>query len=273
MTRSLRGFEAVFGQAEGALEASVPCALLPFTYFLQVQDDDCLRLQITDFHSNTWQTVRTSEQLEDLRDEVGIGGTWSDFLNYMRDAFLSNNVKLLLGGPASSVGGHGATSAKVITQKEKGTPRVSMSLEKLASPFVEDTIGNIAFELFKAFKHQSSELAAEKIRTSQLSQLLAAEQEKLQKLQQQIDASSFTGKKRGRGSSQLQHTSLLAGTSTASQYGINSIDPVASAQTSAVPGDSKGKTTSKATVSHKAHIAHARRSKQRGTRLADVDEE
>ena len=72
--KSLEGFEPVFGEAEGALEEeSIPCALLPFVFYLHstISASDrsrirLLRLQVTDFHSNTWQTIQTSDLLEDL---------------------------------------------------------------------------------------------------------------------------------------------------------------------------------------------------------------
>lgn len=44
------------------------------------------------------------------RDEVGIGGSWSEFLVYLRAALVSDNVKLVFSGPASAVDGHGASS-------------------------------------------------------------------------------------------------------------------------------------------------------------------
>lgn len=39
------------------------------------------------------------------RDAVGIGGPWEEFVSYVRAAFASENVKLLLGAPASALGG------------------------------------------------------------------------------------------------------------------------------------------------------------------------
>lgn len=262
MTRSLEEFDSVYGKAEGILEESVPCALLPFIFYLHTRDGKCLRLQITDFHSNTWQTVKTIEQLEDLRDQIGIGGSWDDFLQYIREAFVSENVKLVLGGPASSIGGRGATSARVIAQKCKGMPRVSISLEKLSGPSDEDAMGNISVELLKAFKHQSDVLATEQKSASQLIKSLALEKENSQRLQQQVDAINFTGRKKTRnGASQF---SLNDPGESFSQF--TGKDPA--------PEDSKSKKTSKpAPLRTKVHMAHARRAKQRGSRLADVDED
>ena len=73
-SQSLEGFEPVFGAAEGALEEeSIPCALLPFVFYLHSTISACdrrrnrlLRLQVTDFHSNTWQIIQTTDLLDDL---------------------------------------------------------------------------------------------------------------------------------------------------------------------------------------------------------------
>ncbi|KAH9327673.1 hypothetical protein KI387_007851, partial [Taxus chinensis] len=109
------------------------------------------------------------------RDEVGIGGSWQDFLSYLGTAFLSDNVRLILGGPASSDGGYGATSAKVTAQKSKGMPRVSIYLEKLADPSASDAMGNISVEIFRAFKQKSDALVAVEGCLSQMSATVASE--------------------------------------------------------------------------------------------------
>ena len=46
----------------------------------------------------------------------------------------------------------GATSAKVIAQKSKGMPRISLSLEKLEGTSADDVMGLISVDLLKAFK-------------------------------------------------------------------------------------------------------------------------
>lgn len=158
MSANLEGFHPVFGEAKAELETAAPHALLPMIFFIHALNDGSLRLQITDFHANTWQAFKTLDQLEELRDEVGIGGSWHDFLSYLEAAFSSDNVRVVLGGPASSIGGYGATSAKIIAQKSKGMPRISMSLEKLADPLTSDAMGSISVELFKAFKQKSDVL-------------------------------------------------------------------------------------------------------------------
>lgn len=38
------------------------------------------------------------------KDDVGVGGSWLDFLNYLVSSVSSSNVKLVLEGPANSDG-------------------------------------------------------------------------------------------------------------------------------------------------------------------------
>ncbi|KAH7439024.1 hypothetical protein KP509_04G041400 [Ceratopteris richardii] len=197
-------FEAIFGQAEGSLEEAIPCALLPFVFLLHSSDGKSLRFHVSDFHSNTWQTIRTHELLEDLRDQVGIGGTWDDFIQYIRDAFLSENVKLILGGPASSIGGHGATTARVVAQKSRGMPRISLNLEKLTGSPAEDVMGLIMVELLKSYRHKSNALQIEEKNVCQLKEMVAKLKEETKTLQEQVDAAFHRGKRRGRvGASQF----------------------------------------------------------------------
>ncbi|MCO5596811.1 hypothetical protein L7F22_050881 [Adiantum nelumboides] len=265
----MEAFNAVFGQAEGSLEEAVPCALLPFVFLLHSSDEKSLRFHISDFHSNTWQTVRTPELLEDLRDEVGIGGSWDEFLQYIRDAFSSDNVKLILGGPASSIGGHGATSARVVAQKSKGMPRISLNLEKLAGSSAEDVIGLITIELLKGYKHQSNALVAEQKSVYQLKETLAKSKEEVRLLQEQVDATLYRGKRRGRpGASQF---SVDANDVSFSQFDSKN---GSTQDTSALKTESTKRTSGKVVpLRSKVHLAHAKRAKQRGSRLADADDE
>eukprot|EP00250_Pteridium_aquilinum_P007544 c17233_g1_i1 orf=150-962(+) len=266
MSLSLEGFKPVYGQAEGSLEEAIPCALLPFVFFLHASDGKSLRLHISDFHSNTWQTSRTPELLEDLRDQVGIGGSWDDFLQYIRAAFSSENVKFILGGPASAIGGQGATSAKVVAQKSKGMPRISLTLEKLAGPFAEDVMGLISVELLRAYRIQSNALETEQKAISQLKESLARSKEETRMLQEQVDATGYRGKRRGRmGATQFSADAIDA---SISQFDANNGITQDTSGTQAE--DSKPKTTGRAVpLRNKVHLAHAKRAKQRGSRLAD----
>ncbi|MCO5547208.1 hypothetical protein L7F22_000653 [Adiantum nelumboides] len=203
------------------------------------------------------------------RDQVGIGGSWDEFLQYIRDAFSSDNVKLILGGPASSIGGHGATSARVVSQKSKGMPRISLNLEKLAGSSAEDVMGLITIELLKGYKHQSNALVAEQKSVYQLKETLAKSKEEVRLLQEQVDATLYRGKRRGRpGASQF---SVDANDVSFSQFDSKN---GSTQDTSALKTESTKRTSGKAVpLRSKVHLAHAKRAKQRGSRLADADDE
>ncbi|KAH7439025.1 hypothetical protein KP509_04G041400 [Ceratopteris richardii] len=258
-------FEAIFGQAEGSLEEAIPCALLPFVFLLHSSDGKSLRFHVSDFHSNTWQTIRTHELLEDLRDQVGIGGTWDDFIQYIRDAFLSENVKLILGGPASSIGGHGATTARVVAQKSRGMPRISLNLEKLTGSPAEDVMGLIMVELLKSYRHKSNAL---QIGFCVWMMMLLVEETKT--LQEQVDAAFHRGKRRGRvGASQFSTEITDA---PLSQFDSKVGDTQTTFATQSE--NNKPKTSGRVVpLRNKVHLAHAKRAKQRGARLAVAEDE
>ncbi|GLJ04728.1 hypothetical protein SUGI_0002120 [Cryptomeria japonica] len=269
MSTDLKDFQPLFGEAKAELEAATPHALLPFLYIIQALDGSKLRVQITDFHSNTWETVKTADQLEQLRDEVGIGGSWHDFLSYLGAAFSSDNVKLILGGPTSSVGGYGATFAKFTAQKSKGMPRVSIYLKKLADPLASDAMGNISVEIFRAFKQKSDALVMAEGHLSQMSVIMASEKEKTEQLQKQLETYGFSNKKRGRkvASSQSIYPPMRD-TSLQSEIDATPL------QTQTPPETSQPLVLGKPpTVKSKARAAPAsRRAKQRGVHLADNDD-
>ncbi|KAJ7543760.1 hypothetical protein O6H91_09G051500 [Diphasiastrum complanatum] len=244
MAGNLEAVQPLFGIATGKLEGRETSALLPFVFRFHAMDPTHLAVVTTDFHDHTWHTVRTVEQLDDLRDETGIGGSWSDFLAYLRDAFLSDNVTLWLGGPASAVGGYGATSAKVTAQKSRGTPRISMKLTKLSGSDANDAIGDIGVQICRKFQMQSMDLAAEKEHSLKLSATLEAEKATNAKLQSQVDSMGFVGKKKWRSpqysqsvvkeldilSSQLPSTDLATTSTTGPSDDVQKLDITAKAK-------------------------------------------
>eukprot|EP01018_Ginkgo_biloba_P038783 Gb_09102 [translate_table: standard] len=68
-------------------------------------------------------------------------------------AFTADDVKIELGGPASAIGGKGATSAKIkATANFLGTPRdVCLSLELFKGRSANDAVGALALDLYEAF--------------------------------------------------------------------------------------------------------------------------
>lgn len=112
MTDSLASFATVFGRAKGRLSPSSPhyaiAVLFDFLFTVQVAHDGaCLQIKATDFHSHSWTADFSVRQLNDLRDDIGLGGTWEGFLQYLQQALSSEHVVMQLEGPASAVGGEG----------------------------------------------------------------------------------------------------------------------------------------------------------------------
>ncbi|KAF9609093.1 hypothetical protein IFM89_013347 [Coptis chinensis] len=64
-------------------------------------------------------------EFEDMSDDMGVGGWWSEFVDYDIESLKSDNVKLVVGSAKSknSDADHGAKLAKLIAHKSKGMPR------------------------------------------------------------------------------------------------------------------------------------------------------
>uniref|UniRef100_A0A5B7AAH3 Uncharacterized protein n=1 Tax=Davidia involucrata TaxID=16924 RepID=A0A5B7AAH3_DAVIN len=177
-------FEPIFGEAKA--EWSVPNAppLRPFLFHVHALNPSHLRVQVTDFHCNTWEAIRSVQQLEDMRDNIGIGGSWSEFVDYVIASIKSEDVKLVLEGQSKS---DAAAYAKLIAQKSKGMPRISISLHKLVDGAASEAMANLSLELYKAFKSMHNLLIHEQERCYQLTKVISAEQEKNESIQSQLD--------------------------------------------------------------------------------------
>ncbi|KAG6408205.1 hypothetical protein SASPL_131209 [Salvia splendens] len=130
----------------------------PFLYCVHLNgsDDLTLRVVATDFQSNTFQVIRSRHQLEDLRDDIGIGGSWSEFIDYITTSLKSGDVKLVLDG-VSELGG--ASQAKLICQKAKGMPRILLALCKLVNGAASEEMAILSLELYNGFKDTECSLA------------------------------------------------------------------------------------------------------------------
>jgi len=195
MGETLKGFEPIYGTIQGQIEEATFQEQYPFLFCLRAKDDTHLQFFTTDFHSNTWLVEKSIGELEELRDDVGVGESWEDFIGYMRDAFASGNVKMVLGGP---MGSRGHASAKVRAQKVKGTPRIDLKLSKLEGNAAHDIMGAIVNSLFKVFQACSSALSAENAHVAYLSAALADEKARADRMQQQIDTANFSGRRKQR---------------------------------------------------------------------------
>ncbi|GMH06708.1 hypothetical protein Nepgr_008548 [Nepenthes gracilis] len=176
-------FEPIFGEAkaEGPIADSAP--LNPYLFHVYAPDPSHLKFRASDFRSYTWESVQSLHQLEDMRDYVGIGGSWSEFMDYVISSLKSEDVKLVLEGHSM-----GIASAKLVAQKSKGLPLISISVSKLPDSVAGEATANLSLELFKAFKDMRNSFIKEQERCCQLTRVISAEQEKSQAIQSQLDA-------------------------------------------------------------------------------------
>lgn len=82
---------------------------------------------------------------------MGIGGSWSEFLDYTVASLKSENVKLLLGDHSIS---KGVESARLVSQKAKGMPRIVVPLTKMAESSASEAMATLSLELFRSFKRK-----------------------------------------------------------------------------------------------------------------------
>ncbi|XP_057857544.2 uncharacterized protein LOC131066721 isoform X3 [Cryptomeria japonica] len=158
-------FKPIFNRAKGVLEASSPharnAALLPFLVHIHPSDSGHLHVLTSDFHFNTWHALFNCDQLNQLKETLGFNENLSTFLQVLYKAFTSDNVKIELGGPASAIGGKGATSAKIKgTATFLGASRnVCLHLELFKGRSANDAVGALALDLYEAFYTANNQIA------------------------------------------------------------------------------------------------------------------
>ncbi|KAK4758993.1 hypothetical protein SAY87_020294 [Trapa incisa] len=162
----LEDFEPIFGEpkVDWADRGSLP--LRRFVYYVHSPDPSHIGVHISDFHANTWEAILSVHQLEDMRDDVGMGGSWSEFIDYFLSSLKSEDVRLVLEG----LSGSGAAYAKLAAQKFKGMPLIFIPLVKLEGPDAAETIGNLSFQLLTALKATQLSLRQVKNQSLQLAE-------------------------------------------------------------------------------------------------------
>lgn len=171
----------IFGQprVEGPANALTPPRQFLFHVHGSTAGPAHLRIHVTDFHSNHWEAVRSVSQLDDLRDSIGIGGSWSEFIEYLVASLKSQDVKLAFDD--------GCAHAKLVAQKSKGMPRISISLTKLVGTAASEAIANLSLQLFGEFKNLHESYVEEQQRSVELSKVISAEKEKNASIQSQLE--------------------------------------------------------------------------------------
>ncbi|XP_010484170.1 PREDICTED: uncharacterized protein LOC104762548 isoform X2 [Camelina sativa] len=149
---SFEKFEPIFGEVVPERSDPGSGLLRRCLFHVYASDSYNLTVHVTDFVSGVWTTILSVSKLDDMRDTVGIGGSWSEFVDYTVASLKSDNVKLLLLGPNSV--SNGVEIARLVSQKAKGMPRIIVPLTKMvdSSAAASEAMANLSFELFRAFK-------------------------------------------------------------------------------------------------------------------------
>uniref|UniRef100_A0A7N0TT30 Uncharacterized protein n=1 Tax=Kalanchoe fedtschenkoi TaxID=63787 RepID=A0A7N0TT30_KALFE len=151
-------FEPIFGEARAVSSDSSLVLPRKFLFRVYAPDPGHLATCVTDFQSTTWVARRSIKQLDDLRENTGIVGSWPEFLDYLASSLKSEDVKLILDRRRKS---DGSISAKLVAQKSKGMPLISITLSKLLDADAVEAIANFSLELFKAYKCMKESIAKE----------------------------------------------------------------------------------------------------------------
>ncbi|KAL1204058.1 hypothetical protein V5N11_011900 [Cardamine amara subsp. amara] len=146
---SFEKFEPIFGEVVPERSDPGSGLLRRCLFHVYASDSYNLTVHVTDFVSGVWTTILSVSQLDDMRDTVGIGGSWFEFLDYTVASLKSENVKLLLGQNSFS---NGVETARLVSQKAKGMPRIIVPLTKMVDSSASEAMANLSLELFRAFK-------------------------------------------------------------------------------------------------------------------------
>ncbi|KAG1328130.1 hypothetical protein COCNU_01G020640 [Cocos nucifera] len=232
----------------------------PFLIYVHALDSSRLDIVATDYHFHTWERVVTVPELEDLRDDIGIGGTWSEFVDYLLSSLSVGDVKLIMSGQPTS--GSGAIHAKLIALKSKGLPRISFSLNRVINSSANDAMADLALSLFKACKKKQNEVIREQDHSTWLMGILSSEKERNDGLQKQLDALSFLSKRKAPKSKTSDKPSIASDTCKNYDTMLASEMP----QSSEIPST---KDSHSVKISQRAAPV-SRRAKVRGVSLQDI---
>ncbi|XP_047330472.1 uncharacterized protein LOC124934048 [Impatiens glandulifera] len=180
----MEDLEPIFGEAKGEWSAPNSPPLRPFLFYAYPSGPSSLKIEATDFHSNTCEAIRSIEQLEDMRDMTGIGGSWSEFMDYIVACLKSNGVKLVLEGQPSQ----NAAYAKLIAKKANGMPLISFKLNKLGDVNAKEVMANISLKLYGTHNNLRHLFLTEQERCSELLKIISSEKEKKESIQKQLDS-------------------------------------------------------------------------------------
>uniref|UniRef100_A0A0E0H868 Uncharacterized protein n=1 Tax=Oryza nivara TaxID=4536 RepID=A0A0E0H868_ORYNI len=147
MAMAMDAFGSVFGEAKPPVTMRMRPVLFHAHAHAHAHTDDVsqLRLLATDLHSLAWDRSLSLSNIDDLRDDVGIGSSCSDFLDYLKSCLSSGEVNLIFPH-------NGLDRVHLIATKAKGLPHITISLNTLTHSTLNDVIANFSLSLYAAFR-------------------------------------------------------------------------------------------------------------------------
>ncbi|XP_058760702.1 uncharacterized protein LOC131634034 [Vicia villosa] len=101
---AFQNFEPIFVEPKLELKPHTSPHLRHFLFHAYAPDSSHLLIHVTDFHSHTWEAHLSVSLLEDIRDIIGIGGSWLEFIDYFVTSLKSEDLKLVLEADSNSDG-------------------------------------------------------------------------------------------------------------------------------------------------------------------------
>ncbi|XP_017439058.1 uncharacterized protein LOC108344991 isoform X5 [Vigna angularis] len=125
---AFEGFDPIFSKPKVEWTSQRSSPLCPFFVHVYAADSSHLVIHVTNI-CDAWEARLSLSMLEDIRDIVGIGGSWSEFVNYFITSLKSQDLKLVL--EANSNSDASVSHAKLVAQKSKGMPLITIPLTKV----------------------------------------------------------------------------------------------------------------------------------------------
>ncbi|WVZ24572.1 hypothetical protein V8G54_003116 [Vigna mungo] len=187
---AFEGFDPIFSKPKVEWTSQRSSPLCPFFVHVYAPDSSHLVIHVTNI-CDAWEARLSLSMLEDIvsildhphllaslsRDIVGIGGSWSEFANYFITSLKSQDLKLVL--EANSNSDASDSHAKLVAQKSKGMPLITIPLTKVVDSTAMEVKLNFCSSLFDAFKMKSMECSLLKEQEhSARTNMLAAEKER-----------------------------------------------------------------------------------------------
>ncbi|ONK56448.1 uncharacterized protein A4U43_C10F8820 [Asparagus officinalis] len=281
--KGFENLEPIFGEAEpeSDAEAKSKSEVLsrPVLFYVHALDSIHLEIVVSDFLSHTFNQMFTVFDLDQMRYDIGFGGSWSEFLDYLIASLSLGNVKLTSNPPQVLPIHSDGIHAKLIAQKSKGLPRIALPLSKVMSFSGNEAMADFSLALFRALKDKQKKSIKEHECFLQMKGLLSSEKERNESLQKQLDNLSFVKKRKAHKSKASDKSSFVPDSATNNNTVTVSETQLPSSVSETQPsianpadGEKPSNDTQPAKASQKV-APTSRRARTRGVSLKDVEDD